>query len=273
MKSVSSLTLLALLSLGVLALAEENVVSRAATGGKARVPGVREVAALLQQTLETDGFQGPMSLKESLALLQEKVKQRGGELPIHVDQGAFKEENPEGAAIYDTQVSFPEFPRQMKLAHFLYLMLSRVDPPNATFLIRPGYVEITTISNADISRLLGQAVHVSFNRTPLALALEELYQSTGVPVILDTRAWRQAKKPISANFTNNPSLGGVLLVLSEMGGLKLLIGDNMIYLTTPAHARQLLRERMWVPYHMQSEGPGSMAAASPFGGYRQKRVE
>jgi len=271
-KQIPCLSLFAVVFLARPAFTQEHTVSRAAAGEKARAPGVHELAAILQQTLETEGFQTAMSLKEALALLQKKVKQRGWELPIHVDQGAFKEENPEGAAIYDTQVSFPEFPRQVKIAQFLYLMLSRVDPPNATFLIRPGYLEITTISNAYLDRLLGQAVHASFKRTPLIVALEELYQATGVPVVVDTRAWRQAQRPISASFTNRPSLGGVLLVLSEMGGLKMLVGDNMIYLTTPAHARQLLRERLWMPFHMQSEG-GSMAAASPFGGYRQKRVE
>jgi hypothetical protein len=41
-------------------------------------------------------------------------------------------------------------------------------------------------------------------------------------------------------------------------------------MTTPAHARQLLRERLWIPYHMQTGGPGG----SPFGfASRAKRVE
>jgi hypothetical protein len=149
-------------------------------------------------------------------------------------------------------------------------MLSKVDPRNAVFLIRPGYVEVTTISRGEMRNLLAQAVHVSFERAPLAVALEELYQATGVPVVVDTRGLRQAQMLISGNFTNSPSLGGVLLLLSEMSGLKMLVGDNMIYLTTPAHARQLLRERLWIPFHMEMM-PRELGYVG--GGVRQKRVE
>jgi hypothetical protein len=152
----------------------------------------------------------------------------------------------------------------------LHFMLGRFDPPNAAMLIRPGFVEVTTIDRADIRRQLSHAVHATFERRPLALALEEIYQSTGVPIVVDPRAWKQMKLTISADFTTSPSLGGVLLVLSEMAGLKMLVGDNMIYITTPAHARELLRERMWIPFQMQAGGPGSNMG---YLGSRQKRVE
>jgi hypothetical protein len=255
MRFIPSLSLAGALCLTLTAFAGENTTSCIEPARKTRAPGVRELSALLQQTMDTEGFQGPMSLKEAVSLLQEKLKLRGHELPIHVDVGAFQADNPEAASIYDTQVAFPAAPRQMKVVQVLHFMLSRVEPANAACLIRPGYLEVTTWERAEVGYLLGQAVHVSFERRPLALALEELYQLTGVAVVLDPRALRQAQIPISGNFTNSPSLGSVLLLLSEMAGLKMLVGDNMIYMTTPAHARQLLRERLWIPYHMQAGGP------------------
>jgi hypothetical protein len=271
MKYVPLLGVAVLLGLATAVFGQETgrtSISRRVTG--VRSPGVRELAALLQQTIDLNGFHKPQSLKEALALLQERVLAGGGELPIHVDLGAFKEENPEGANIYDTQIEFPEHPRQMRLVQVLHFMLNRVDPPNATFLIRPGVVVITTISEADLSRLLAEGVHMAFQRRPLLLVLEELYESTGVPIIVDPRARRQVQKPVSASFTNGPSLGGVLVLLSEMAGLKMLVGDNVVYITTPTHARQLLRERLWVPVQMQQTFPsGSMGYMTG----RQKRVE
>jgi hypothetical protein len=273
MKHVPLLSLVVSFCFALAAFTQETTPSdrpsRRESISKKRPPSVRELAALLQETIDLEGFYEPQSLKEAIARLQEKVKARGRELPILIDHSAFKEENPEAPHINDTQVQFQVLPRTMKIAHILHSMLSKVEG-NATFLLRPGYLEVTTIDRADMRRLLAQAVHASFDRRPLLLGLEELYQSTGVPVIVDTRAWRQAQIPISGNFTNNPSLGGALLLLSEMAGLKMLVGDNMIYMTTPAHARQLLRERLWIPYHMQAGGPGG----SPFGfASRVKRVE
>jgi len=274
MKHVPLLSFAVSLCLAVAAFAQEGTgtasISRRELPGRSRAPGVRELAALLQETIDLDGLHEPRSMREALGHLQAQLKLRNRELPLLIDYGSFKEENPEGASIDDTQVSFPLVLRQMRLGQVLHAMLSRVDPPNATMLMRPGYVEVTTIDRADISRLLGQGIHATFVRRPLVLALEELYQATGVPIVLDTRAWRQARTPISASFTNSPSLGGALMLLSEMAGLKMLVGDNMVYITTPAHARQLLRERLWVPFHMEASSPHG---SGYYLNFHQKRVE
>jgi hypothetical protein len=143
-------------------------------------------------------------------------------------------------------------PREMSVTVILDRVVAAVETNNASFRIRPGYVEITTIERAGIRGILWEHVHAVFDRRPLAYALDDIYQLTGVSVILDPRAGNRALQPITANFSRGPALGVVLLLLSEMADLKMLVGENVIYMTTPNHAQQLLRERLWIPFHMQA---------------------
>jgi len=250
-------TLLALLAFSLASRADEPI-------RKAKSPGVRELADVLDETIDLADFSKPMSLKDALTVLQAKLKSKGKDLPVRVNHEAFKEENPDAEKVSDTEIRFPGILKQLKVAQTLRFMLDQVKTNNGSYLIRPGYVEITTIERAGLSHLLGQGVHVRFQNRSLAMALEDLYELTGVPVILDTRAGRLSQMPITANFTNNATLGTVLVLVSEMAGLKLLEGDNTLYITTPAHARQFLLERAMSPYR---SGP-----YSPFSS-RHKRVE
>ena len=223
--------------------------------GKAKAPGVRELADLLDETIDVEDFRQAMPLEKALALLQAKLKSCGKELPVRIDRQAFEEENPDAEKVTDTEIRFPAVPRQMKLARALRFLVRQVKTNNGTYLVRPGLLEITTIYRASLESLLSQRVHVRLQRRPLTLALDDIYELTGVAVILDTRAGRLAQMPITANFTNNATVGTVLVLLSEMAGLKLVQGDNTLYITTPAHARQFLLERNLNPYQLPLNGP------------------
>src|SRR5205823_5012185 len=87
----------------------------------------------------------------------------------------------------------------------------------------------------------------------------------GTKVSIYTRAGRVAQMPLTATFTHDTSLGSALLLLSEMAGLKLVAGDNIVYITTPVHAQQFLLERRWNPY--------GLPALQGSGYGREKRVE
>jgi len=119
--------------------------------GKAEANSIKR---MLEEYVDMKDFQAPLTLKEALGLLAEKFAGRGKDLPILVDTGAFKEENPEGASIYDTQVQFAPFPKKMMLATVLRLILSKVEPANATYLIRRNFIEITTIERQTRERVL-----------------------------------------------------------------------------------------------------------------------
>ena len=255
------LALLALLAFSPASKADEPI-------HKARAPGVRELADALDETIDLTDFSKPMSLKEAMSVLQANLKSQGKELPVRINHEAFEEENPDAEKVIDTEIRFPAALKRLRVAQALRFMVGQVKTNNGTYLIRPGYLEITTIERAGLTHLLGQGVHVRFQNRSLAMALEDLYELTGVPVILDTRAGRLGQMPITANFTNNASLGTVLVLLAEMAGLKLLEGNNTLYLTTPAHARQFILERAMSPSY--DSGP-----YSPFSPpYRRlKRIE
>jgi tetratricopeptide (TPR) repeat protein len=106
---------------------------------------VEKIAKMTDLVIETKDFQQELSLKEFLIILYEKLSGDKQDLPIIIDVDAFKEENPDAPDIYDTKVKFPPVPRKMKVGTALRLALSKVATNNATYVIRPDFIEITTI--------------------------------------------------------------------------------------------------------------------------------
>jgi len=104
-----------------------------------------EVDRLLQEKVDMKDFsEQPHSLKDTLQLFYDKFAAKNKELPILVDMGAFKEENP-AIDIYGTQITFPPFPRVMTMATALRIALSQIDSQSgATYIIRRNFIEITT---------------------------------------------------------------------------------------------------------------------------------
>ncbi len=112
------------------------------------------IKELLDEEIEMKDFQAPMTLKEALGLFMERFAGKQKDLPILVDTEAFKEENPDAPSIYDTPIQFQPYPKKMMLATALRLALAKVNPPNATYLIRRNYIEITTIERQTRERVL-----------------------------------------------------------------------------------------------------------------------
>jgi len=106
------------------------------------------LSVLLQETVEMKDFQEPLSFKQFLGRLHEKLAPKGKELPISVDVNAFKEENPEGPSVWDMQIQFSPFPRKQKLAVVLRRALQQLAPHSATFVLREGVIEITTFDRS-----------------------------------------------------------------------------------------------------------------------------
>jgi len=209
---------------------------------------IRELATLLAETLDTKPFQKEQTLKEALEKLQTIYRDKDKELPIQINRNAFKEENPDAADLDDTPVKLPAFPRRMSGSQLLRALLAQAPTNNAAYLLNLGHVMITTEENASLPNLLGRLIEVSFTRRPLELALKDLYDQTGVAVILDARAGNRAKTPVTAKFTGEVTLGSALVLVSELAGLKLVIANEAILITTPAIADQIMREMKDNPY-------------------------
>jgi len=112
------------------------------------------IKKLMDEQIEMKDFLAPMNLKECLELFMQKFAGKNKDLPILVDTEAFKEENPDAPSIYDTQIKFEPYPKKMQMATALRLALAKVNPPNATYLIRRNYIEITTIERQTRERVL-----------------------------------------------------------------------------------------------------------------------
>jgi hypothetical protein len=245
---ISSLVVGLLLASGTISLGQNAATTKA--------PATRNVTALwndLAKPINSEPFLQTMTLKSALTQVQEQFQQRYGRaLSIDINHRAFKDENPEAPDLNDLEMKIRSLPKTSTVRQVLRSLIAQVPTNNATLFLKPGVIEITTHSSVIPARLLGQTVDLKFTRQPLSFVLEQIYEQTGVSVILDPRVGINARAPVSITFTNDLTLGTGLLLIAEMAQLKLLVTDNAIFITTPAHARQFLWERMVNPYGLPS---------------------
>ncbi len=234
------------LSLAVLVLLCHARPSAAQGGDPSPADKLKNLRAMLNETIDVKDLQAPLSLKEVLHHLQEKLKakyDRPDALPILVDAEAFQEgPMPLEVDVYETPVKFPPFPRQMSVLTALKLAIGRVPSRNATILLRNGFVEITTDKQASRDQLLRQKFLANFDRRPLIEALQEITALTGVSVTADTRLGDKLKVPVTAAFNNDTTLEAALRVLADMAELKLALVDGAAYITSAANAAALEEE-------------------------------
>jgi hypothetical protein len=215
--------------------------------------------------MDMKDFQQPMSLKEALGLLYEQLNADGKEWPILVDADAFREEYPDDPDIYETQVRIPPFPRKMSIGQVLRLALSKVPRNNATFFVYPDRIEITTLKRGAVEYKLKQRVVAAFDNRKLSQALRELSDMTATTIIIDSRVGDKQDRLVSASFLHDVNLAGAVRVLSEMADLKVVVLDGVIFVTTPAHAEALRKEKSLLDGSFNSQGPPVLAQrfASP----------
>jgi hypothetical protein len=206
--------------------------------------------------LDMKDLQNPMTLKEALARIEDQVAAKGRHISIFVDAEAFKEENPDAPSIYDTQTLFPAYPKHMRLQTALRLLLARVSPPNATYILRDGMVEITTYLRSGRDALLRQRISADFKQRPLADVLHELAERSGVSVVVDPRTGERAKTAVSATFRGDISLEAALRLLADLAELKAVVLPSGTYVTTPENAERIGKEqkRWLVPPNAEPGG-------------------
>ncbi len=95
---------------------------------------------------------------------------------------------------------------------------------------------------------------VAFDKKPLQDALKELTDGTGYGLVIDAaRLGDKVKTPVSLEIKDAPVDTAVRL-LADLAGLRAVVMDNVVYLTTPENAKELqadqdqrLLQRMYVP--------------------------
>jgi hypothetical protein len=233
--------LIAVLLCGLADLGRAQQREGAKKGDKVHV----KTAALLDERLEMKELQQqPVSLKDLVSYLNEFLIAQGTDRAILIDRNAFKAEFPDAPDVLDTMVSFPAFPKKMTLGEILRIGLKGIPTSNATFVVLPERIEITTFTEASAEKRLQQQITATFDNRKLSDVLRELSEKFGTTIVIDKRAAGKEEQVVSATFLNDVTLAGALRVLTEMCELKVLVLDGAIYVTTPQHAEVLRKEKL-----------------------------
>jgi hypothetical protein len=203
---------------------------------------------LLNEPIDSQNFQAPgLTFRDFLRLLDQQIVNFTPEVPILVDFAAFQQEIPdaykEESDLYDLRVRIPAFPKRLPAATVLRLALGQFPTRNATYLIRRGAIEITTLTQAAPLNLARQKVSAVFDRRPLTEAVQELSNITGASINIDPHIGDKGDTLVTATFAYDVSLKTALNQLTDMAGVKALFLDEGLYVTTAEHAEALHKER------------------------------
>ncbi len=169
----------------------------------------------------------PMTLAEAFKVLEDR-----GCPPIVIHLQAFKDESPDAPDLYEAAIRFPPM-KGLTRGKVLRLLLEQASP-SANYLVRPGYILVTT---NDASRPNGQFVQgANFVQRPLDEALEELSDLSGVSIVLDPRVGDKAKTPITARFPSQTNVAQAARLLADMADLKAVMVDTTMYITSRGNA-------------------------------------
>jgi hypothetical protein len=111
-----------------------------------------------------------------------------------------------------------------------------------TLIVRAGRVEIVPLSHADKQYMFNQTIRADFKDHRFDLALEELSDLTGVSLVIDVRARKQAEALVTARFNDDVALQDAVRMLTEMADLKVVYLVTGIFITTPERAAAMQKE-------------------------------
>ena len=215
------------------------------------------IVSLLEGPVKTNKLQD-VTLKDALEYYSDILRGRAldlraaldkdplfldGVIPIIVNKSAFlADADLDTPDPYTEKVTLPVIPEKMSLHLALDLTLSQIGKSPSTFLVRKGHLEIVPRKYATAGHLLtNSTVLLSFKAERLPEVLHDLGDETGLAIHLDPNVGKKAKMPISATF-RNASLEDALVTVTEMAGLKFVIMERSIYVTTPSRAEAIRRE-------------------------------
>jgi hypothetical protein len=104
-----------------------------------------------------------------------------------------------------------------------------------------GDTVVVTTEEMAVARQMKQRVNVEFEKVELAQALKQLNRETGANLLLDSRAEKEAKNPVSLELEDVP-LETAVRLLSEMAGLKPVRIGNTLFVTRKETANELRQD-------------------------------
>jgi hypothetical protein len=176
-------------------------------------------------------FEPNTPFREALSHIAERYR-----LTILVDQEAFQsiQNQPDVEAL---PVKLPRLV-DAKLLTDLRAICRQV---NGDFYTKDDVLIVVPRAYIEGGGLFKQPVDVSFSKRPLADALAELSDLSGLSVVLDSSGQEDSKPVVTADFRNVPVQDAVR-VLADMAGMKSVAMNNLLYVTSLEKAGKLEEE-------------------------------
>jgi len=245
---------------GILEAMPKEKVSKLATS--ALIAGLHKPINL------DNGIDANTPLKDALEFISEKA-----DVPFIVDSRAFETIGIQ--KVEEQPVSLPKM-TGVRLKDVLRLLLQQMrgDVYTGDFLVRSGYVEITTTYHSLVETLgcepnelaaaedppgmagppeapakapvglprILKIVHVHCDRQPLKDTLQELSEMSGVSIVIDPRVGDKAKTAVSITLAN-AMVDSAVELLVDMADLQAVQKDAIFYVTTKENANRLENQR------------------------------
>jgi hypothetical protein len=226
--------------------------------------------AALHKPIDLDkGVDANTPLRDVLEFLTENRV----DVPFIVDSKAFESIGIQ--KVEEQPVSLPKM-TGVRLKDVLRLLLQQMrgDVYTGDFLVRSGYVEITTTYHSQVETLgceptdlaaaedppgmvgppettarapvglprILKIVHVHCDRQPLKDSLQELSEMSGASIVIDPRVGDKAKTAVSITLAN-AMVDSAVELLADMADLQVVQKDAIFYVTTKENANRLENQR------------------------------
>jgi hypothetical protein len=217
----------------------------------------RDVRARLARPISLpQGIEPNTALREVLEHLTDRQ-----DVAILLDPMAAQLGQAEGMADFgDRPVRLPKL-QNVRLSTVLDMVARQT---GTAYLVKPGYVEFTAPQRVNPAMWVPPAprgemvklipsVTIDVDNRQLEQVLRDMAESSGINIVLDTRAAELGKTPVTITLNSVP-IDTAAAVLADMSGLKVVPLDNLLYVTTPANARTVAAEQA----HLRGSELGGM---------------
>jgi hypothetical protein len=212
----------------------------ALTASAQQSPAAEKIAKLragLNQKMTLD-FSG--SLEDALEHLRQKTK-----LPVTVDQYSLQMRglgmnpngfpNPNGGQQANVNLKVDNGPVRVGLQRLLA-------QHGLTYILLNDSVHVIADQFA-FNRQMQQRVAVDVSGKPLAAALKDLVDETGITLLIEPRLAKVAEEKVTLQL-EDATLETALRLLTEVGGLKAVQVGNVVFITDAKKAEQIRKENM-----------------------------
>ena len=177
-------------------------------------------------------FEPNTPLREALSHIAER-----NSMTILIDDEAFKADSGQP----DIEAQPIRLPRltNVRLRTVLRAILEQV---NGDYYVRDDVLMIVPRQRVQSGAVLRQSIDLDLEKRPLAAALKELSDMTGVSVVLDAQKLKDSKIEVTADLRNVP-LDCAVRILADMADMKSVVMDNLLYVTSIENADKLEEEK------------------------------